>query len=311
MSPKCFLGFVEICTDPRLISFPKIRQKTTHQYTSPAQIKYSNSLLNDNDSTRMNVGEDTKIDLPAFSTRLPLVPGLDAGSGDTERLNDRQGNPSVVVNSKERADAGYLDSPSKRPPLSGVPNSIHQTKAQDRIDFKEQSPPMDEIEDEESELDPEMILQPESLPISHDQLAVEVKGNTLRYKILGKGIDSLQGIYARLVMTEAKCIDVDSKQSEADQGQTQVQQLANVHWQGLIALHQTLLHQHHDFFLASQHPSTSPALSRLAAKYSMPARMWRHGIYDFLEILRHRLPESFDYMLTFTHLAYSMMALNI
>jgi hypothetical protein len=25
-------------------------------------------------------------------------------------------------------------------------------------------------------------------------------------------------------------------------------------WQALIALHHTLLHEHHDFFFASQHP---------------------------------------------------------
>ena len=70
-----------------------------------------------------------------------------------------------------------------------------------------------------------------------------------------------------------------------------------------------LLHEHHDFFLASQHPAASPALSRLAAKYSMPARMWRHGIHAFLEVLRHRLPESLEHMLAFIYIAYSMMAL--
>jgi hypothetical protein len=41
----------------------------------------------------------------------------------------------------------------------------------------------------------------------------------------------------------------------------------------------------------------------------MPARMWRHGIHSFLELLRHRLPDSLDHMLTFVYLAYSMMAL--
>ncbi|CAG1979825.1 unnamed protein product, partial [Fusarium graminearum] len=68
-------------------------------------------------------------------------------------------------------------------------------------------------------------------------------------------------------------------------------------------------HEHHDFFLASQHPSASPALRRLASKYAMPARMWRHGIHSFLELLRHRLPASLEHMLTFLYLAYSMMAL--
>lgn len=41
----------------------------------------------------------------------------------------------------------------------------------------------------------------------------------------------------------------------------------------------------------------------------MPARMWRHGIRSFLELLRHRLPASLDHMLTFIYMAYSIMAL--
>ncbi|MCJ1405751.1 hypothetical protein MMC11_008981, partial [Xylographa trunciseda] len=144
------------------------------------------------------------------------------------------------------------------------------------------------------EAEPELLLQPETRPISHDQLVVEVKG-----------------IYAGLVMVEAKCIDVDDKQSLAAQEKDPSRQtkLTPEQWQALIALHKTLLHEHHDFFLASQHPSASPALSRLAAKYSMPARMWRHGIHAFLEVLRHRLPESLDHMLAFIYIAYSMMAL--
>ena len=44
-------------------------------------------------------------------------------------------------------------------------------------------------------------------------------------------------------------------------------------------------------------------------KYAMPARMWRRGIHSFLELLRHRFPDSLDHMLTFVYLAYSMMAL--
>lgn len=41
----------------------------------------------------------------------------------------------------------------------------------------------------------------------------------------------------------------------------------------------------------------------------MPARMWRHGIHAFLEVLRHRLPDSLEHMLAFIYIAYSMMAL--
>jgi hypothetical protein len=109
-------------------------------------------------------------------------------------------------------------------------------------------------------------------------------------------------------MVETKCIHVDRAQASA-LPDLDDSKLANDHWQALIALHRTLLHEHHDFFLASQHPSASPALRRLASKYSMPARMWKHGIHSFLELLRRRLPESLDYMLAFIYLAYQMMSL--
>ncbi|ORY12920.1 hypothetical protein BCR34DRAFT_481742 [Clohesyomyces aquaticus] len=142
---------------------------------------------------------------------------------------------------------------------------------------------------------PGLLLQPNSRPISQEQLASEVKS-----------------IYAGLTMVETKCIHVDRAQAQAVSDESDVNcntKLAPDHWKALIALHRTLIHEHHDFFLASQHPSASPALRRLAAKYSMPARMWKHGIHSFLELLRRRLPESIDYMLAFIYLAYQMMAL--
>ncbi|UZP43647.1 hypothetical protein NXS19_011459 [Fusarium pseudograminearum] len=135
-----------------------------------------------------------------------------------------------------------------------------------------------------------MMRQPETRPISQDQLVAEVKG-----------------IYAGLVMVETKCIEVNNTLSAPNTEANN--KLHNEQWQALIALHRTLLHEHHDFFLASQHPSASPALRRLASKYAMPARMWRHGIHSFLELLRHRLPSSIEHMLSFIYLAYSMMAL--
>ncbi len=131
-----------------------------------------------------------------------------------------------------------------------------------------------------------MLLQPETRPITQEQLVNEVKG-----------------IYAGLVMVEKKCVEIDQQQSST------TNKLSNEQRQALIALHRTLLHEHHDFFLASQHPSSSPALRRLATRYAMPARVWRHGIHSFLELLRHRLPDSLDHMLAFVYLAYAMMAL--
>ena len=45
-----------------------------------------------------------------------------------------------------------------------------------------------------------MLLQPETRPISHEQLVIEV-----------------EGIYAGLVMVEVKCIDIDERDSAAAQ----------------------------------------------------------------------------------------------
>jgi hypothetical protein len=174
---------------------------------------------------------------------------------------------NIAVNHRIRLSSGTHQHP--RPPRQ----SHHQSGAR-------------QPEDASTEL----IKQPETRPISQEQLVAEVKG-----------------IYAGLVMVENKCIEVDNAQNT--QNDPNNSKLNNEQWQALIALHRTLLHEHHDFFLASQHPSASPALRRLASKYAMPARMWRHGIHSFLELLRHRLPASLEHMLTFIYLAYSMMAL--
>lgn len=84
------------------------------------------------------------------------------------------------------------------------------------------SPPVDEWPAEMPNTIPEMLLQPETRPISHDQLVIEVKG-----------------IYAGLVMVEAKCIDIDEKQTAAAQEKdlSKKIQLKNDQWQSLIALH--------------------------------------------------------------------------
>ena len=139
----------------------------------------------------------------------------------------------------------------------------------------------------------EMLLQRDTRPISHDPLVIEVKE-----------------IYAVFVMVEAKCIDIENQTAAATEKDLPIEiQLKNDQLQSLNALHKQLLHGYHEFFLASQHPATSPALRRLAAKYSMPARMWRHGIHATLEVLHHRLPESLEHMLAFIYIAYSMMTL--
>ncbi|KAG7289860.1 hypothetical protein NEMBOFW57_006237 [Staphylotrichum longicolle] len=132
----------------------------------------------------------------------------------------------------------------------------------------------------------ELIKQFKSAALSQEQLVDEVKG-----------------MYRALIPIEAKCIQMHNEISQSGG------RLDNDLWKALLDLHRKLLHEYHDFFLGSQHPSASPALQRLAAKYAMPARIWRHGIHSFLELLRHRLPASMEHMLMYVYAAYSMIAL--
>ncbi|KZF22918.1 hypothetical protein L228DRAFT_139580 [Xylona heveae TC161] len=139
----------------------------------------------------------------------------------------------------------------------------------------------------------ELFLQPETRPISEEQLAAELKS-----------------IYAALEMAEAKAIEVDNNQMLSFRNaEGEKPKMRPERWRAYFDLHRALLYEHHDFFLASQHPSASASQRRLAAKHAMPARMWRYGIHSFLEILRDALPDSRDLMLSFIYLAYSVVAL--
>ncbi|KAK6336926.1 hypothetical protein TWF718_009714 [Orbilia javanica] len=138
---------------------------------------------------------------------------------------------------------------------------------------------------------PTLILQLEGTPISGEELTSEIKR-----------------IYAGLVMVEAKCIEVVSKQDAATTEEIE-SSLNDAQWQGLCALHKTLLEEHYDFLLAIQKSSAEPSLRKLATKYCMPARMWRHGIHSFLELLTRHLPISYEHMLNFINFAYAIMAL--
>lgn len=80
-------------------------------------------------------------------------------------------------------------------------------------------------------------------------------------------------------------------------------------YRALGALHDTSMQGMYDFFMASSHPQASAALMCLSAKYAMPARLWRHSIHAFLEILRFRLPESSEHINSAILRAYSMMRL--
>jgi len=110
--------------------------------------------------------------------------------------------------------------------------------------------PGDNPPEEDDWIDPDLklFLQLETRPISHDQLVAEPRG-----------------IYAGLVMVKAKCIDIDEKQIVAAQERdpTEHTKLTAEQWMSLIPLHKTLINEHHDFLLASDHPAASSKLYEL------------------------------------------------
>ncbi|KAK5108231.1 hypothetical protein LTR62_008687 [Meristemomyces frigidus] len=139
-------------------------------------------------------------------------------------------------------------------------------------------------------LPPDSILHKQHFsPNTEEKMAAEIKG-----------------IYAGLVMVEAKFIETDAARTSSPDP---VKKMDAGQWQALIALRRTLLCDHHDFLMATQHPSATPSLSHITMKFSMPARMWKHGIHAFLEVLRHQRPASQEYMLAFIYLAYQMSSL--
>ncbi|KAJ6192132.1 hypothetical protein J3E72DRAFT_409151 [Bipolaris maydis] len=119
-------------------------------------------------------------------------------------------------------------------------------------------------------------------------------------------LEEFKSTYSRLAMVENKCIHVDRAKTAAIQDPDT--KLSPDQWQELIALHRTLLNEHCEFFRYCRHPSASPALRHLAAKYSMPARMWIHGIHSLLELFRPRLSDNMDSIRDFICLAYQKMA---
>jgi hypothetical protein len=91
-------------------------------------------------------------------------------------------------------------------------------------------------------------------------------------------VAEVKAIYARLAMVESKCIEVDKTLRPQHKPGGNPPPFDNMQFQALLALDRALLHEHHDFFLAPQHPSASPAPGRLAAKSAMPAHVVSTGV---------------------------------
>ncbi|KFY96774.1 hypothetical protein V500_02324 [Pseudogymnoascus sp. VKM F-4518 (FW-2643)] len=109
-------------------------------------------------------------------------------------------------------------------------------------------------------------------------------------------------IYAALVLVETRCTAAVEKAQLAKESELN-------NGQALIDVHMELLSKHHNFLLACQDSSATDVVQDLPVKHDMPARLWRHAIHGFLELLRNRLPASLDCMLAFINYAYSTMTL--
>jgi hypothetical protein len=223
-----------------------------------------------------------------YPSKIHPAPLVDDGDTDSE-----QGRTTPVYSPSEasseqstltvraatiatQSSVGFISADElSRPSLTEDRNASANFKVRT---FRSRSPPPSLI--------PDMLLQLEPCCMTPEQL-----------------VDDVKGIYAGLTMVEKKCAEIDQQQAST------TNKLSDEQWQALVDLHRTLLHEHYDFFLASHHPSSSPALRRLATKYAMPARLWIYGIHNLLELMRRRLPDSLDQMLAFIYLAYSMMAL--
>lgn len=110
---------------------------------------------------------------------------------------------------------------------------------------------------------PGMVMQPEVEPVSQEQLTFHIKP-----------------MYERVFKAESACIQFDIADAR--------RHILNPtdRWQSLVTAHLTLLHEHIDCFLLVYYPSASSALRQLPSKYSMLHRLWDHGIFRFLTLLK-------------------------
>lgn len=150
-------------------------------------------------------------------------------------------------------------------------------------------------------------------------------------------IAEVRAIYAGLVVVEQKCIDIDRSPApenyacsyrtlQRESSYTKDPKLKDLELRDLELkdpelkdpeskglerkrheLHHVLLNKHYDFLSASQHPSASPALRRLARKYNMPSRMWERGIDDFMKVSLRQMPGTAKHMLDYLSFARSMI----
>lgn len=203
--------------------------------TDVAGVKYSSV---EPLATKNHPSKPRRVDHPSRSPG-PAKPLWDPNNDDpTTRRTTRRDRQSGHANKPFRhphSSSGLRSKPRKPGVVrewSNVANLQEQTLSTDphvtqfdssrkpRILGKQELPPGDGPS-EGLETPPEMLLQPDIIPISHEQLVQEVKG-----------------IYAGLVIVEAKCIDIDERQSVSAQVKdlSKKIELENAQRQSIIAL---------------------------------------------------------------------------
>ncbi|KXH31608.1 hypothetical protein CSAL01_04605 [Colletotrichum salicis] len=159
---------------------------------------------------------------------------------------------------------------SSRPGCRESPVDSRRNRAQSSLYIKQKenkAAPDSGICTELSKMSGE-TLNPGNCPSVRDQCHHGKNPSSPRFKLRQEQlVAEVKGMYAGLVMVESKCIGVDNAQNSSSASESNPK-FNNEQLQALIALHRTLLHEHHDFFLASQHPSASPALRRLPYAHS-------------------------------------------
>jgi Est1-like DNA/RNA binding protein len=140
---------------------------------------------------------------------------------------------------------------------------------------------------------PGMIAPLETKEISETQLAQEIKA-------IYRGLVALETQCTKVIQAQTAWIETPGNRARTLSGGT---------WKKLLTCHYSLLKEHCDFLLATQHPVSPSSSKRLVTKYSMLARMWKHGIHSLLELLRHQLPTSYEFMLHHIYQSYQMLAL--
>ncbi|KAK3378998.1 hypothetical protein B0T24DRAFT_487536, partial [Lasiosphaeria ovina] len=124
-------------------------------------------------------------------------------------------------------------------------------------------------------------------------------------------VEAVEDIYAGLVLVEQKCIELDQVDTLPSTGhlETWILSYDSERNRALVNLHRINWRDHYDFLQASQHPQGSPKLRALPIKYTMAARLWRHAIHQYLECLRLRLPDSFEFIDQVVAETYALMCL--